>query len=48
MPLWKPIGRALPAGLAVVALAVTVLPSQDRLKSMPGYDQYTRAADPIA
>ncbi|MEP6590212.1 MAG: DPP IV N-terminal domain-containing protein [Gemmatimonadota bacterium] len=44
MSLWKPFGRALPAGMALVALAVTVLPGQDRLKSMPGYDQYTRMA----
>ncbi len=45
---WKTFGRAVPAGLALLALAAAGLHAQDRLKSMPGYDQYQKMASQIS
>ena len=44
---WKTFGRVLPAGLALLAFAAPGLHAQDRLKTMPGYDQYQKMATQI-
>ena len=47
MTQWKTFGRVLPAGLALLAFAAAGLHAQDRLKTMPGYDQYQKMAGQI-
>lgn len=40
-------GRAVPAGLALLTLVASGVAAQDRLKAMPGYDQYQTMASKI-
>ncbi|MEO5800796.1 MAG: DPP IV N-terminal domain-containing protein [Gemmatimonadales bacterium] len=43
----KSLGRSVPAALALLALATVGGHAQDRLKTMPGYEQYTKMASQI-
>ncbi|MES2306660.1 MAG: DPP IV N-terminal domain-containing protein [Gemmatimonadota bacterium] len=43
----KSLGRAVPAALVLLAFATVSGHAQDRLKTMPGYDQYQKMASQI-